>query len=116
MARFNMKVENILSSFIKNSDCNNDLQNEVVQNQMIELWKETTHNNTNNYIIGIKDGIAKIQLPNNIENRIHIASMGYDIISLPKTEAKRLWMSTVLILTKKLELTEISNEIKQVKI
>ena len=45
---------------------------------------------------------------------LHVASMGYDIISVTKEEANRLWKSSVLVITEKLDLKEIANEIKQI--
>lgn len=109
-----MKIDFILTTVIKGTGFNNTASRDIIKKNLLELWRNSIIASNNDYIIGVKDGIAKVQYPNTIENRIHVASMGYDIISLSKYEAKRLWKSSILVITEKLDLTEFTKEIKQI--
>lgn len=110
---FNMKVDFILSEVTKGTECNNGISREIIKKNLLNLWRNNVIVEKNDYILGIKDGIAKVQYPNTDANRMHVASMGYDIISVSKSEAKSLWKSSVLVITEKLELSDFTNEIIQ---
>lgn len=109
-----MQVDFILSTVTKGTECNNSASRDIIKKNLLNLWRDTVANENHDYIIGVKDGIAKVQYPNTKENRIHVASMGYDIISLSKQEAKRLWKSSILVIAEKLEISEFAKEIKQI--
>lgn len=109
-----MRINFIISTVTQGTDCNNIAYLEIIKNNLLNLWRDNVYSTPKNYIIGVENGIAKVQYPNTPENRIHVASMGYDIISVTKEEANRLWKSSVLVITEKLDLKEIANEIKQI--
>lgn len=109
-----MCIDFIISTITQGTECNNVASREIIKNNLLNLWRDTVFSSPKDYIIGVKDGIAKVQYPNSPENRIHVASMGYDIISVSKDEAKFLWKSSVLVITEKLDLKEIAKEIKQI--
>jgi hypothetical protein len=81
-------------------------------NGILEQWLKRNSLKVD-YIIGIQNGVAKVKYLNTKENRIHIASLGYDIVSVSKDEANDLWKSTVLLTTSKLDNDILSSGIKQ---
>ncbi|MCK4083837.1 hypothetical protein HCY52_08405 [Acinetobacter radioresistens] len=109
-----MCIDFIISTVTQGTECNNIASREIIKNNLLNLWRDSVYTSHKDYIIGVENGIAKVQYPNSPENRIHVASMGYDIISVSKDEAKRLWKSSVLVITEKLDLKEIADEIKQI--
>lgn len=109
-----MNIDFILTTVTKDTECNNIVSHDIIKKNLIDLWRKSVLKDKKDYIIGLKDGIAKVQFPNTTENRIHVASMGYDVITLSKQDAKKLWKSSVLVIVEKLELTDFTNEIKQI--